>query len=277
MRRQPAVALPFVLAASFAACQRAGLSSPSQQGDTQTATSVVYYAGPSITAPEILPIKGITFTEHRCKKFDGTTELAAIVDAAGQPRQITFLHPLGSELDKIALQIVSADRFKPGAYDGVPAAVGISLEVRLQTCIEHSRNQAGTEIYTASLRSEPAQSLRVLSEPSDGTRLTLFKSPTTEQGMARVGGGVTAPVPLNNVQAMYSDKGRTEKISGNCLISVIVDANGMPQNPRLVKSLEPSMDQNAIAAVGKYRFKPAMKAGVPVPVVITVQVAFRLD
>jgi len=96
---------------------------------------------PQHHSPEILPIKGLTFTEHRCKKFDGTTELAAIVDAAGQPRQITFLHPLGSELDKIALQIVSADRFKPGAHDGVPAAVGISLEGACKPAL----NTAGTK------------------------------------------------------------------------------------------------------------------------------------
>jgi TonB family protein len=36
------------------------------------------------------------------------------------------------------------------------------------------------------------------------------------------------------------------------------------------------LDQKALEAVRKYRFKPAMKAGVPVPVMITVEVNFRL-
>ncbi len=37
------------------------------------------------------------------------------------------------------------------------------------------------------------------------------------------------------------------------------------------------LDENAVGAVNRYRFKPAMKAGLePVPVQITVEVNFRL-
>ena len=56
----------------------------------------------------------------------------------------------------------------------------------------------------------------------------------------------------------------------------MVDANGMPQNEQVVKSLDPGLDQNALAAVAQYRFKPAMKDGVPVPVKITIDVTFKL-
>ena len=50
----------------------------------------------------------------------------------------------------------------------------------------------------------------------------------------------------------------------------------MPQNPRVVQSLDPGLDQNAIQAVMQYRFKPAMKSGQPVPVQMTILVNFRL-
>jgi TonB family protein len=59
------------------------------------------------------------------------------------------------------------------------------------------------------------------------------------------------------------------------LISLIVDANGMPQSPKVVKSLSPAMDQNALEAVEKYRFKPATKNGQPVSVMMTIEVNFR--
>jgi outer membrane biosynthesis protein TonB len=36
------------------------------------------------------------------------------------------------------------------------------------------------------------------------------------------------------------------------------------------------LDEKAIEAVSQYRFKPAMKDGVPVPVKITVEVNFHL-
>jgi TonB family protein len=96
-------------------------------------------------------------------------------------------------------------------------------------------------------------------------------------GLYRVGGGVSAPVPLNNVEAEFSDEARRAKYQGVCLISLIVDAQGNPQNPRVIRALGMGLDEKALEAVRKYKFKPAMKDGkTPVPVMITVEVNFRL-
>jgi Gram-negative bacterial TonB protein C-terminal len=65
-------------------------------------------------------------------------------------------------------------------------------------------------------------------------------------------------------------------INGNSIVAVIVDEHGMPKDPRMDKGLEPGMDQNALIAVEKYRFKPAVKDGTPIPVKIGVEAAFRL-
>jgi len=96
-------------------------------------------------------------------------------------------------------------------------------------------------------------------------------------GVYRVGGGISAPVPLNTVEAEFSDEARRAKYQGVCLISMIVDAHGNPQNPRVIRPLGMGLDEKALEAVRKYRFKPAMKDGkIPVPVMITVEVNFRL-
>jgi TonB family protein len=96
-------------------------------------------------------------------------------------------------------------------------------------------------------------------------------------GLYHVGGGVSAPVPLNAVEAEFSDEARRAKYQGVCLISLIVDAQGNPQNPRVVRALGMGLDEKAIEAVRKYKFKPALKDGrTPVPVMITVEVNFRL-
>jgi TonB family protein len=98
----------------------------------------------------------------------------------------------------------------------------------------------------------------------------------TGGGLYRVGGGVSAPVPLNQVEAEFSDEARRAKYQGVCLISLIVDAQGNPQNPRVVRTLGMGLDEKALEAVRKYKFKPAMKGNTPVPVMITVEVNFRL-
>jgi TonB family protein len=99
----------------------------------------------------------------------------------------------------------------------------------------------------------------------------------TGGGLYHVGGGVSAPVPLNSVEAEFSDEARRAKYQGVCLISLIVDKDGNPQTPRVVRTLGMGLDEKALEAVRKYKFKPAYKQGVgPVPVMITVEVNFRL-
>ena len=96
-------------------------------------------------------------------------------------------------------------------------------------------------------------------------------------GLYKIGGGVSAPVPLNQVEAEFSDEARRAKYQGVCLISLIVDVHGDPQNPKVVRALGMGLDEKALEAVRKYKFKPAMKDGkTPVPVMITVEVNFRL-
>jgi TonB family protein len=89
-------------------------------------------------------------------------------------------------------------------------------------------------------------------------------------------GGVSNPIPLVTPEAEFSDEARRNKYQGVCMISVIVDARGYPRNPRVIRSLGMGLDEKALEAVERYRFKPAMKDGKPVAVIISVLVNFRL-
>lgn len=98
-----------------------------------------------------------------------------------------------------------------------------------------------------------------------------------EDGLYRVGGRVSPPVPLNSVNAGYTDEARRAKYQGLCKVAVIVDAQGNPRNPRVIRGLGMGLNEKAMEAVSKYKFKPAMLDGkTPVPVMITVEVNFRL-
>jgi TonB family protein len=89
-------------------------------------------------------------------------------------------------------------------------------------------------------------------------------------------GGVSNPIPIVTPEAEFSEEARRVKYQGVCTISLIVDAHGYPQNLRVIRSLGMGLDEKALEAVLKYRFKPATKDGKPVPVFITVEVNFRL-
>jgi TonB family protein len=99
----------------------------------------------------------------------------------------------------------------------------------------------------------------------------------TGGGLYRIGGQVSAPVPLFQPEAEFSDEARRAKYQGICVISVIVDAQGNPINPRVVRALGMGLDEKALEAVRKYKFKPAMKDGkTPVAVMVNIEVNFRL-
>jgi len=89
-------------------------------------------------------------------------------------------------------------------------------------------------------------------------------------------GGVSNPIPVVTPEAEFSDEARRNKYQGVCMIAIIVDSRGYPQNPRVIRSLGMGLDEKALGAVQKYRFRPAMKDGKPVASMITVEVNFRL-
>jgi TonB family protein len=98
----------------------------------------------------------------------------------------------------------------------------------------------------------------------------------TPPGVYRIGGGVSSPVPTFRAAPEYSEQARKAKWQGDVLLQVVVDETGVPQDILVIRSLGLGLDQKAIEAVEKWRFKPGLKDGQPVPVVATIQVNFRL-
>ncbi len=284
MRRRFVLIFVALFAAGVAIAQRAVPPAPpvgtSELPATPPANAIAYYDGPSVTAPELLPISLSDAAANPCEKRDGGVTLSEVVDAQGVPVDIFFLKPLGSDLDLTALLIASLDRFKPGARDGSPVAVVVIDEIGLQTCVVNARNKAGKKISVPELRSPPSQKVALQSPPTGIAALNFIDSQvqiTAGQITAafKPGPGVTPPVVIHHVEAEFSDSARSNHVSGACLVSLTVDTHGMPRDLRIEKSVEPGLDQNALRAISQYRFKPAMKDGIPFAARITVEVDYR--
>ena len=95
-------------------------------------------------------------------------------------------------------------------------------------------------------------------------------------GVYKIGGGVSAPVPLYRPEPEYSEEARKAKFQGTVLLYVEIDEQGKTRNIRVVRPLGLGLDEKAIEAVSKWRFKPGMKGGAPVAVGATIEVNFRL-
>jgi len=79
-------------------------------------------------------------------------------------------------------------------------------------------------------------------------------------GVFRVGGGVSQPAVIYKVDPEYSDEARKAKYSGTVTLSVIVDTEGKARDIHVIKSIGMGLDEKAIEAVQKWKFRPAMKA-----------------
>ena len=95
-------------------------------------------------------------------------------------------------------------------------------------------------------------------------------------GAYRVGGGVSAPKALYAPDPEYSEEARKAKYQGTVVLWLVVDAAGRPQQIRVQRALGMGLDEKAIEAVKLWKFDPAKKDGQPVPVMINVEVNFRL-
>jgi TonB family protein len=98
----------------------------------------------------------------------------------------------------------------------------------------------------------------------------------TGGGTYRAGGEVSSPILISKVEPEYSEEARKAKYSGTVLLSVVVDEHGVPTEIHVVRPLGLGLDEKAIEAVQKWRFRPGVKNGRPVRVRATIEVSFRL-
>jgi periplasmic protein TonB len=89
-------------------------------------------------------------------------------------------------------------------------------------------------------------------------------------------GGVTNPVVIFNPEPVFSNEARESKTQGMVTLILVVDETGHTRDIRVQQSLGMGLDEKAIEAVTRWRFKPAMLGNTPVPVQIAVEVNFRL-
>jgi TonB family protein len=104
------------------------------------------------------------------------------------------------------------------------------------------------------------------------------QTPMLVDGAYVVGvGGIGIPKCIACPDPSYSDQARSAKVSGIVVLHLIVTAEGQASNIQVKRSLGYGLDEQAIAAVGNWRFEPAVgPEDKPVPVWTDIEVNFRI-
>jgi bla regulator protein BlaR1 len=87
----------------------------------------------------------------------------------------------------------------------------------------------------------------------------------------------TFPVAVKQIKPRYPDEAAKKKISGKVMLRFIITKEGTVKNSSVIES-SPKLifDASALAAIDQYRFKPGMKNGETVDVMVTAPMAFNI-
>ena len=90
--------------------------------------------------------------------------------------------------------------------------------------------------------------------------------------------GVTTPIALQQVRPQYTADAMRAKVQGSVWLECVVLTDGSVGDVRVTRSLDSmfGLDQEAIAAARRWRFKPGTMNGKPVPVLISIELTFSL-
>jgi TonB family protein len=155
----------------------------------------------------------------------------------------------------------TATQFAKGMQGPAQASVGSNFRVQTTLGPNGDQQQAAGAEAKADAASSPYAPL---------------VQPTHSPDAVRMASGVSAPVLLLKVEPEYTEEARAAKYQGTVLVYVEVGPDGNAHNMQVVRGLGLGLDEKAIEAVNKWKFKPGAKEGQPVTVQATIEVNFRL-
>jgi len=94
--------------------------------------------------------------------------------------------------------------------------------------------------------------------------------PRAQHGVDEVARLLTVPTPV------YSEEARRLNVTGEVVLEVKMAKSGEVRVLRVLSGIGHGLDQAAVDAVNHTRCRPAFKAGVPVDVIATIRVIFKL-
>jgi len=101
-------------------------------------------------------------------------------------------------------------------------------------------------------------------------------APPPPQQAIRVGGQIKEPKKLKHVNPTYPDIAKQARVQGVVILECTISPQGKVSDVKVLRGI-PLLDQAAIDAVKQWVYTPTLLNGVPVPVIMTVTVNFKLS
>jgi periplasmic protein TonB len=135
----------------------------------------------------------------------------------------------------------------------------------------------------------PAPAAVATSDPGSGTQpagagdkpgsgIGDRSGPGSGDGPYGIGNGVSAPIPIRRPPPAYTADAMRARLQGVVVLNCVVRPDGKCSDIRITKSLDTmfGLDQQAIASAREWVFRPGMRMGQPVPVLVTLEIGFTI-
>ena len=215
------------------------------------------------------------------------TEISFDVPAPQPPVKITAPKPMGGGGGARDIAPVTAGRLPkfsptpivpPSTPPKIPPKLAVDPAINVQTNVHMTSNLPNLGVPNA-----PNVGVASLGNGSGGglgsgrgNGLGPGSGGNTGGGTYQIGGDVSAPQLIYQVDPEFSEEARKAKFQGEVLVHLIVDATGRPTQVRVIRPVGMGLDEKAREAVAQYKFRPARKGGQPVPVELNVAVNFQI-
>jgi TonB family protein len=92
----------------------------------------------------------------------------------------------------------------------------------------------------------------------------------------RVGGAIAEPKKVRHVSPSYPDIAKQARVQGVVILEATITPSGKVGDVKVLRGV-PLLDEAALEAVKQWEYTPTLLNGVPVPVIMTITVNFRLQ
>ena len=121
---------------------------------------------------------------------------------------------------------------------------------------------------------EPARGATGTTASNNETTRTVIVNGVAEPVYHR-GRGITFPQQIYSPDPEFSDEARKRRVEGVVTLSAIVTSKGETTDVRVLEGRGYGLDEKAVEAVRRWKFRPGSKDGKPVAVELNVEVSFR--
>jgi len=266
-------------------------SEPPSGGLTLQLMSV---AGPGqFSAVSLLPFRQVPFSLNEPRPENVLARLSQFVNTAGADVKDVGQVKVGTRywtwVDTVSPvrslssprtpsgDVVAIDPFHVWTFNTTEA--GSMIQISLTVVMPKGTAPVDTE---ADVHAAADVFLEILKRMTFEPGTSLPGTTPTNSGAPPVGAlpvgqnGVTAPVVVKQVSPAYTVDAMRAKISGVVAVQCVVETDGSVGFVRVVQSLDPGLDEEAVKAARQWQFRPGTKDGVPVRVSITIQLSFTL-